>query len=343
MPFHLSLISRSLNQLLCRAFALGKKTMHFFLFACLISPALMLSAAPKNNVLFLADPFVLEENGVFYIYGTSANNGIIVYKSTDLSSWEGPCGATEGLALHKNDSWGSKGFWAPEVYKIGKRFLMTYSADEQIAYAWSDAPTGPFVNESKTPYLEEKGIDSHIFIDNSVPYLFWVRFDGGNVIFEAEMSKDLKTVKMDTVKRIIDVQEGTWEKTKSDPVANVAEGPFVIKHNGFYYLTYSCNHYRSPDYAVGYATAPSLKGPWTRYSENPILLHHGGYQGTGHHALLKTSKGKYYIIYHAHYSDDRIAPRRTLISPISFKKNKSGGPDILVVSETIIEPTLKSN
>lgn len=312
-----------------------------FLICCSVGS---ISAAPKDNALFLADPFILENNGVFYIYGTSARNGIIVYKSSDLKNWKGPCGATEGLALHKSNSWGSKNFWAPEVYKIGNRFLMTYSAEEQIAYAWSNSPTGPFINTDKTPYLNEKGIDSHIFIDNDgTPYMFWVRFDGGNVIFQAEMSKDLKTIKMDTVKQIIKVREGTWEKTKSDPVANVAEGPFIIKRNNIYYLTYSCNHYQSPDYAVGYATASSLKGPWTRYDKNPILLNHGGYRGTGHHALLKTSKGKWYIVYHAHYSKDRVGPRRTLISPITFKKNRNGGPDSLEVSDEIIEPILKSD
>lgn len=312
------------------------------IFALLLSVCALCSvSAQEDNSLFLADPFVLEADGMFYIYGTSARDGIAVYKSKDLKTWEGPCGATEGLALHKNNSWGTSRFWAPEVYKVGKKYLMTYSVDEHIAYAWADSPVGPFVNEKKVSYLDEKGIDSHIFIDSDgSPYIFWVRFDGGNVIFEAKMD-DLETINMGSLQRIIDVKSGTWEKTPAEPVANVAEGPFVIKHNGTYYLTYSANHFQSPDYAVGYATAKNIRGPWTRYEGNPIIHNHGGYRGTGHHALLETKSGKIYMIYHAHYSHDRVSPRRTLISPVEFKKNPAGGPDILTVLDEIIVPVIK--
>ena len=44
-----------------------------------------------------------------------------------------------------------------------------------------------------------------------------------------------------------------------------------MKKGDTYYLIYSANHYESKDYAVGYATASSPKGPWTKYSGNPIL------------------------------------------------------------------------
>lgn len=312
----------------------------FAILTLLICSVFHLSAQTLPGELLLADPFVLEDNGTYYIYGTSARDGIVVYCSKDLKKWEGPCGATNGLALHKDNSWGEHGFWAPEVYKVGDKYVMTYSVEEHIAYAESDSPKGPFVNSAKTSYLEEKGIDSHIFIDDDgQAYMFWVRFDGGNVIFSAKMSKDLHSIDMNTVQRIIDVQDGTWEKTPAKPVANVAEGPFVIKHKGLYYLTYSCNHYQSPDYAVGYATATSPMGPWTRYEGNPIIHNHGDYRGTGHHALLKTEKGDIYMIYHAHYSHERVGPRRTLISPVRFKRNR-GKADVMEVSKEIIVPEL---
>lgn len=121
----------------------------------------------REGQLMLADPFILEDDGWFYIYGTHADDGIVVYRSRDLKRWSGRCGnAANGLALHKDDVWGEKWFWAPEVYRIGDRYIMTYSAEEHICYAESDSPCGPFVQSEKRPYLDEKGIDSSIFVDD---------------------------------------------------------------------------------------------------------------------------------------------------------------------------------
>ena len=296
------------------------------------------SAEP--NQLLLADPYVLEDNGWYYIYGTHSDNGIVVYRSRDMRSWSNLCGnAKEGLALHRDDVWGEKWFWAPEVYKVGERYVMTYSAEEHICYAESDSPCGPFVQREKRPYLpEEKGIDSSFFFDDGTPYIFWVRFSYGNVIWVAEMSRDLREVKLETARRLIDVEEGTWEHRK----ARVAEGPAVLKHKGKYYLTFSCNDYQSQDYAVGVAVAESVMGPYTRHPNNPILHRHAGYVGTGHHTILPTDKSLY-MVYHAHYSGEKIHPRQTLIAPIKFVRDKEWGKRryTLEVSEELIVPRIK--
>lgn len=294
--------------------------------------------AAREGQLLLADPFVLEDDGWYYIYGTHADDGIVVYRSRDLKHWSGRCGnARNGLALHMDDVWGERFFWAPEVYKVGDRYLMTYSAEEHICYAESDSPCGPFVQREKRPYLDEKGIDSSIFFDDDgTPYMFWVRFTAGNVIWVAEMTPDLHEVKLETARRLIDAEEGTWERVQ----ARVAEGPLVIKHGGKYYLTYSCNDYRSKDYAVGVAVADNVMGPYERCEGNPILHRHCGYVGTGHHAVLRTSRGRLYIVYHAHNSGERIHPRQTLIAPLKFRRDRKGGKGVcrLEVSEKIIVP-----
>ncbi|NDV65798.1 glycoside hydrolase family 43 protein [Bacteroides sp. 224] len=299
-----------------------------------------LTASAQSNQLTVADPYILEENGTFYLYGTQSPNGIVVYKSTNLKEWEGPCGATEGLALHKKDSWGNSRFWAPEVYRTHGKFAMAYSVDEHIAIAFSDSPIGPFKQESKEPYMEEKGIDNHLFIDDDgTPYIYWVRFQHGNVIWMAELTKDLKTIKPETMTLCLRSERRTWEWTSSQPSACVSEGPFVIKHKGKYYLTYSCNHFQSPDYAVGVAVANSPYGPWKKSDYNPILNNHAGAKGTGHHALLTTQKGEKYIIYHSHYSNDKVSPRRTYIAPYSFEKKKKK-EYTFKISDSVIIPTL---
>ena len=89
--------------------------------------------AQKADVIPLADPFILYDDGTYYLYGTGSDNGIPVAVSRDMKEWEWP-GDGEGmyLALNKDDSFGNYFFWAPEVYKGGARHLMVDPAQERI-------------------------------------------------------------------------------------------------------------------------------------------------------------------------------------------------------------------
>jgi beta-xylosidase len=319
------------------------KKLFFLLVALLAAFAVKAQQAgeAKPGQLLLADPFILEADGWYYIYGTHAADGIVVYRSKDLKSWSDRCGnAKNGLALHKDDVWGDKMFWAPEVYKIGSKYLMTYSCQEHICYAESASPMGPFVQREHKPYLpQEKGIDSSIFIDdNGKAYMFWVRFTNGNAIWVAEMSNDLHQVKLETARHLLDAEEGTWEHQRG----KVVEGPMVIKLGGRYYLTYSGNDFRSQDYAVGFAVADAPMGPYKRYAKNPVLHWHCGYAGTGHHAVLRTGK-KYYMVYHAHKNLKKVTPRQTLIAPMKMRRDSDSGKGMyrIEVSDDIIIPQIE--
>lgn len=289
--------------------------------------------------LTLADPCVYEEDGVFYIYGTSSPDGIIVYSSTDLKHWVGPCGnAADGLALHKDDAWGDSHFWAPEVYKVGDRYVMLYSAEEHLSVAFADSPLGPFRQEDGPGAYnpDRKGIDGHVFTDeDGARYLYWVRWDRGfgNEIWCSRISDDLRTLEGEQV-HCIQTVPGTWEQVQEK--CRVAEGPFIVKYKGLYYLSFSCNGYTDRDYAVGYAVADNPFGPWQRYEGNPILRRKGGDVGTGHHMFLTTSAGRNYIVYHVHWSDSEIHPRRTCISPYRFVRRK--GQDVIKIGRKIIVP-----
>ena len=92
--------------------------------------------------ILLADPTVLHDNENYYLYGTisggagKTNDGFLVYKSDDLNNWK-----PKGFALKKGDAFGEKGFWAPHVLKNNDTYVMVYSADENIAIAFSKSPT----------------------------------------------------------------------------------------------------------------------------------------------------------------------------------------------------------
>ena len=72
----------------------------------------------RADQINIRDPFVLAENGKYYLYGTRAadfgrkTGGFDVYVSVDLAEWSGPfaCFDSERFGLNREVN------WAPEVH-----------------------------------------------------------------------------------------------------------------------------------------------------------------------------------------------------------------------------------
>lgn len=287
---------------------------------------------PKISLVPLGDPFIMLYDNTYYAYGTNAEDGIEVYTSNDLNKWK----KEAKLALHKNDTWASRWFWAPEVYHVNGKFYMYFSGDEHIGVAVSDSPLGPFMQEDKKPMLDsEKAIDNSLFIDDDgKAYLFFDRFNEGLNIWVAELNDDLLSIKTETMHFCIYVSQA-WEEVWP----RVNEGPFVIKRNGLYYMTYSANSYESPFYGIGYATADNIMGEWTKYSENPILQKPGNLVGVGHSATFTDKEGNLRIVFHAHHDTTHIHPRAMYISDVYFQNED--GIDKMRINSQYSVPTLK--
>ncbi|MDS1032410.1 glycoside hydrolase family 43 protein [Porphyromonadaceae sp. NP-X] len=284
----------------------------------------------------LADPYILLYERMYYAYGTGAENGIEVMTSSDLKTWKRMANTPSGLALYKDDSYGEKWFWAPEVYYVNGKFYMYYSAEEHICVAVSDSPLGPFRQTEEKPMLvEEKAIDNSLFIDDDgKAYLFFVRFNDGNNVWVAELEKDLMTLKRETIHHCISVSQ-PWEEVWP----RVNEGPFVIKRNGVYYMTYSANSYESPFYGIGCATTMNIMGEWTKYPDNPILQKPGDLLGVGHNSLFWDKDGNLRIVFHAHHSNNTIHPRNMYISKVNFKQ--VDGTDKMFIDPNYLTPVLE--
>lgn len=283
--------------------------------------------------IYLADPTVVNYKDSFYLYGTGSSKGFPVYTSGDLKSWR-LSAKNGGYALVKGDAFGDRGFWAPQVFFYKNKWRMAYVANENIAIAESNSPLGPFTQTVKEPLQAPvKQIDPFVFDDDDGKvYLYHVRLTGGNKIFVAEMNEDLSAIKPETLKECITASE-TWENT-ANATWPVTEGPSIIKHNGVYYLFYTANDYRNPDYAVGYATSASPLGPWTKYSGNPILSKKLlGINGTGHGDFFKKAKQLYYV-FHTHNSADKVGPRRTAIVRMNLKEHKKGQAQFQIVKNS---------
>lgn len=289
----------------------------------------VLAASYTNPIKPLTgDPGVLYHNGTYYLYATqtaSPSSGFKVFTSTDLVNW-----SDDGWALRDEDSWGNKDFWAPEVIERNGTFYMYYTVQERIAVAMSDSPLGPFKQRLQEPIAPTSlRIDPHVFQDDDGKcYLYYVAFNHGNEIWAAELNPDMTTIKEDTRQRMIAPSQ-EWEKH----LGNINEAPFVVKHKGIYYLTYSGSHVASPHYGVGYATATHPLGPWTKYLYNPILKSTSYVHGPGHHCLTTSPDGQQMVIvYHVHYDVNTPNPlkRKLAIDRIRFTP-QAHDPDILHV------------
>ena len=310
-----------------------------FFKATLFAASLMSAkaATAQQPSIFLADPTIFPDKGVYYLYGTGNKQGFQVYQSTDLKTWMPPQAGAPQLALQRGESFGNKGFWAPQVFTWKGSYYMAYTADEQIAIAKGPGPMGPFTQEKLTALGGTgKQIDPFIFVDDDGKiYLYHVKLQNGNRIFVTEMKPDLSDIIPGTEKECLSGTE-EWENTAKSNWP-VTEGPTVLKHKNLYYLIYSANDFRNKDYAVGYATAPSPTGPWKKYTGNPIISRHTIAQyGSGHGDILIDTTGKMHYVLHTHRSESTVSPRPTGIVELNFTTTRNG-KDILQVNSKSFE------
>lgn len=296
---------------------------------------------PIGNMTDIGDPYILKDDGKYYMYATSAPGvGFLVWESDNLVDWE-----EYGLAydhMH-SDLWATGDFWAPEVIKHGDTYYMSYSARNQedslrIAIATSDSPTGPFVDANPDLIADEGSyIDGHFFIDDDgTPYFYYVKdnyeniVDGKHVshIYVQEMANDLLSLVGEP--QFLLEPDHEWEDPNGDYQWN--EGPFVIKHEDRYYLMYSANFFAGPNYAVGYAVSDNPMGPFEKSDTNPILTSDlsKGISGPGHNSVTKGLDDEtLYIVYHIHTDPNNPSGnRRPAIDRLYFEDGelKVDGP-----------------
>ena len=106
-----------------------------------------------RNVKDIGDPFVLAEGSGYYLFATGGPIGFNVWGSNDLITFD------KTKALKKLD-WASGDYWAPEVYKVGEKYVMLYTArcrengSLRTGIAFADAPEGPYEDPLGRPLMD---------------------------------------------------------------------------------------------------------------------------------------------------------------------------------------------
>lgn len=232
----------------------------------------------------LADPAVIHHDGTYYLYATGevrGDNGYRVYTSGDLVNWK------RGPIVFQP---GEPHVWAPDVWRDPEsgRFYLYYTANKTVGVADAEGPMGPFKVRRK---LFDSAIDAHLFRDTDGRlYLYIVQLPG----FRITVRKMASPTEATGEPRVILQPRSDWETRNG----HVTEGPWMIKHDGRYYLIYSGSGANTPDYAVGYATSDSPLGPFIRAKNNPIIRRSDGLFGPGHGCAIRDGDGQWWHVYH---------------------------------------------
>jgi beta-xylosidase len=292
------------------------------------------------------DAFVLQDGGRFIAYSTNDGPNVPMATSNDLVHWSFVANADgkKRDALPKLGSWAKVGFtWAPEVLKLGGRYLLYYTASDArrnaqcIGVAVAADPFGPFVDSNPEPIVCQTGlggsIDANAFRDADGQLYLYFKNDGNRVrtrtsLWGQALAPDGLTVTGQPVELVKDDQG--WEE-------RVVEAPTMIRSAAGYELFFSGGFFGwnveegglSP-YAMGYASCAGPLGPCKAARENPVLhsfydREAGCLSGPGHQSIFAVGE-RSFISFHAWEASSgcrKVDDRRYLyIAPLFWKDGK---------------------
>lgn len=253
----------------------------------------------ETDVNRLRDPFVLLENGTYYMYGT----GWICYKSNgDLAHWTK---SEKELVVKPQEC--DRDMWAPEVHKYkGKYYMFTtyYSSKTNhrgCTILRSDMPDGPFTeitNGHITP-SEWDSIDGTFYVDEEdQPWMVFVHEwtgtdDHVGRMAAAKLSEDLTRFISKPIE-LFRADAPAWAKDR------ITDGCFMYKTaDGQLLMLWS--NFDKEGYCVGIARSQTGKidGEWIQDEKLLFSKEISGEYDGGHPMLFADVNGQLYLSIHS--------------------------------------------
>ncbi|MGE3960769.1 MAG: glycoside hydrolase family 43 protein [Dehalococcoidia bacterium] len=267
------------------------------------------------------DPHVIQDGATFYLVATShVLPAFPIRVSRDLVNWQRT--AASVFTRDNAPAWASDHFWAPELHRVGGRYVCYYTARSRrtdrlcIGAAVAPTPFGPYRDLGR-PLLEAEVtvLDPTFFRDDDGrQYLYWkadaADGDPSGPIRVQELTPDGLALVGDASEVLRNDAE--WEGA-------LVEGPSVIKRGGAYYLFYSGGAYDTPWYAVGVARSLSPTQGFRKRGE-PILRSGARWRGPGHNSVVRHQEQDY-IVFHAWEGERFRGVRSGLIDRLDWQRD----------------------
>jgi arabinan endo-1,5-alpha-L-arabinosidase len=255
------------------------------------------------------DPDVLAADGAYFVYATNivGADNVQIVRSPDLREWE-----ALPDALPRLPAWAAPDMtWAPEVAARpdGAGYVMYFTARHKarrrqcIGVATGATPEGPFVPVEGEPLIcpagEGGAIDASTFREDDGSFHVLWKNDGNCCGLDLPTWIWIGNTSPDGLRlvgrpRKLIRQDRPWE-------GPLVEAPTLWKEGDRYYLFYSANAYGEPSYAIGYAVADGLFGPY-RKASGPLLATAADSRpivGPGGQDVVRTRDGATWLIYHS--------------------------------------------
>jgi beta-xylosidase len=254
-----------------------------------------------NPVLpgWYADPEAHVFDGQYWIFPTYSapyDQQIFLdaFSSRDLITWQRHSHVLDIAHV----SWAKRAVWAPSIVEKDGWYYLFFGAndiqnDDQvggIGVARSRRPEGPFEDVLGKPLIDRfhngaQPIDQMVFKDRDGSY--YIVYGGWGHCNVAKLNADFTG--------IVPLPDGSLFK-EITPTGYV-EGAFMLIKNDKYYFMWSEGGWTGPNYAVAYAIGSSPFGPFERVGK--ILQQDSTVAtGAGHHSVLQSPSGNWYIVYH---------------------------------------------
>ncbi|MGC3947762.1 MAG: family 43 glycosylhydrolase [Chryseolinea sp.] len=290
----------------------------------------------------LPDPSIIQVNDTYYAAGSSNDWGPVypLYKSSNLVDW-----SFVNFAFREPPAWTMGSYWAPELFYRDGTFYCYYTARRKDGVSCIGVATTKNIEEGfqdKGMILEwgNEAIDAFVFNENDTLYITWKAnglTQGKSIeIMGAALTSDGLTVDGDPFV-VLTAEKDTWEN-------GGMEGQCIVKNGDYLYLLYSGNSCcgGSCNYQVGVARSKTMKGPWEKFSSNPLIKGNADWRCPGHGTALK-SGNQWYYLYHAYNRSGFPYLGRTVLLSEMFWDDDSGWPRFNTDGRDSSDVLLKNN
>lgn len=255
----------------------------------------------KRKDFYIRDPFLLVEDGVGYLVGTTDEtawsgpaDGFLGYRTTDLENFDGPF----RLFSAGDGFWSREHFWAPELHKVGEQYCLvaSFKSDTRrraCQILTSKTPLGEY-RPTASPFTppEWECLDATLWEEDGILYTVfcheWQQCYNGEICL-ARLNATLDGIEGEP-RVLFRATDAPWV-VYHDGGGYITDGPFIhrLKSGKLLMLWSSVG---KKGYAVGMAVSEKgIKGPW-RQIEEPLFEENGG------HAMAFTFGGKLYVALH---------------------------------------------